>query len=763
MTANRKKIEKVDLSVILTAHSEGVLIHKALLSVMRALKKVIDARNTYEVIIHVDNGTPATMHYLQRYHNKNYQLTEEENALKKHLRIFENSFGDPGLSRNFAIKKSNGKYIATIDADDLISENYFIEGLKILKKRDNEKLVLHPGYCISFWANDQHFGIQKVTSSVSRHDDACRLAVSNLWGVFAFAKRDVFLSFPYRATKNGIGYEDWGFNVDTINAGCKHDVIPDTIYFYRRKNNSWVTNSQASSLTIDYSALFDFDFILEHQPPRTMPEHQMKKNGIKYKIKSSLVAAYVKARNHKLGNALLEPISTIGKKMRGKKLVKSPGEVNYEAVKTMLGRDAMEEWKNLATIETCLFPKPERMSSVDFHQPDRRGELSNAYWQLSKDAKCKADYVFIVPWIVSGGADKLLINYLQAFYQINPKIRIAVITTLNSENEWKHLAPANTTIIEFGKITTDIAQVYRADLFTRLILQLDAKYLHNINSNFFYQWASSHKELIQDRFKVHNSIFGFWYNTDDPRDISDYADPNLVGIYDVVDKIFTDNTRTPERMITRDGFDRNKFVIEHQPAMIDGAARKKPTMVTKSKLSTEDGHKHVLWASRIGMEKNIETVVAIAKNFSDRKVVFDVFGRMEPQYSEDIFRNIPNIRYHGAYDGIESIDPSRFDCFLYTSLMDGMPNVLLEVAKYKTPIVSTGVGGIPDFIEDQKTGLLIREPKNAQEYIAALFKLLEDEKLASKLAQNAYKKLQEEFSWQNYIEVIKKDFAGLLG
>ena len=42
------------------------------------------------------------------------------------------------------------------------------------------------------------------------------------------------------------------------------------------------------------------------------------------------------------------------------------------------------------------------------------------------------------------------------------------------------------------------------------------------------------------------------------------------------------------------------------------------------------------------------------------------------------------------------------DIFILTSNQEGMPNVLIEAMALKIPVVSTGVDGVLEVIEDQK-------------------------------------------------------------
>lgn len=61
-----KTVDSYDLSVIITAHAEGLLAHKTLLSALRALEEL---KNDYQIIVNIDRGDEATIDYFKRYRN----------------------------------------------------------------------------------------------------------------------------------------------------------------------------------------------------------------------------------------------------------------------------------------------------------------------------------------------------------------------------------------------------------------------------------------------------------------------------------------------------------------------------------------------------------------------------------------------------------------------------------------------------------------------------------------------------------------------
>ncbi len=64
------------------------------------------------------------------------------------------------------------------------------------------------------------------------------------------------------------------------------------------------------------------------------------------------------------------------------------------------------------------------------------------------------------------------------------------------------------------------------------------------------------------------------------------------------------------------------------------------------------------------------------------------------------------------------------DLFCFGSYHEGCPNAILEALACGTPVVSTDVGGIPDLVEEGRSGILF-QPRSDEAFAAALRAALE--------------------------------------
>lgn len=86
------------------------------------------------------------------------------------------------------------------------------------------------------------------------------------------------------------------------------------------------------------------------------------------------------------------------------------------------------------------------------------------------------------------------------------------------------------------------------------------------------------------------------------------------------------------------------------------------------------------------------------------------------------------------------------DISLNPSLVDNMPNSILESLASGLPVVSTNVGGVPFIVEHERTGLLV-PPKSPETMGEAILRLMDDEQLAKELIDNGLEEVKK-YTWE---------------
>jgi hypothetical protein len=222
-----------DLTLVVTAHDETTVCGPTMRSADLAVAAARDAGLTVQAVIGLDRATPATTSYFKQ-------------SRFDHWERWEYDEGDLGRVRNAMLPRTDGRLIAFLDADDLFSENWLVEAVGVLDAATErgERAVAHPELNMVF------DGQRSVW--VNLPDDSPLwtphyLYVRHYYDSLCMAPREAHLAIPYvsRDVPNGLSYQDFQFTIETLDAGWRHVIVPDTIIFKRRRDFSLVTESNS--------------------------------------------------------------------------------------------------------------------------------------------------------------------------------------------------------------------------------------------------------------------------------------------------------------------------------------------------------------------------------------------------------------------------------------------------------------------------------------------------------------------------------------
>lgn len=103
-----------------------------------------------------------------------------------------------------------------------------------------------------------------------------------------------------------------------------------------------------------------------------------------------------------------------------------------------------------------------------------------------------------------------------------------------------------------------------------------------------------------------------------------------------------------------------------------------------------------------------------------------------------------NVKLLGFRDDVKSILSSS-DLFVMPSLSEGLPLALLEAMASRVPVVVTDVGGMPQVIEHQRTGLVV-PPSDSAGLRNSIATMMSDQAVANAMADAAYRELGVSYS-----------------
>lgn len=105
---------------------------------------------------------------------------------------------------------------------------------------------------------------------------------------------------------------------------------------------------------------------------------------------------------------------------------------------------------------------------------------------------------------------------------------------------------------------------------------------------------------------------------------------------------------------------------------------------------------------------------------------------------------------------------SSADCVVLSSLVEGVPGVILEAAVQEKPTVASNVGGVKEVLLDAETGYIIDE-FDKKVFSEKLVTICEDEELKKRLGNNARKLVLEQFNPIKNAKKFEKLYSDLAG
>lgn len=162
-----------------------------------------------------------------------------------------------------------------------------------------------------------------------------------------------------------------------------------------------------------------------------------------------------------------------------------------------------------------------------------------------------------------------------------------------------------------------------------------------------------------------------------------------------------------------------------------------------------------------GVDILIEAFEILSKKSSKYLLVLSGDGPQR-QYLEQICERtglISRVKFLGMCNNIPEI-MATFDVSVVPSRKEPFGRVAVEFMRMKTPVVSSGVGGLSEIIEDNITGIITKE--NTPSYIAEAIEILvANSGIVAKIIDNAFK-YSERFNVNEHVKKIKSVYLEVL-
>jgi glycosyltransferase involved in cell wall biosynthesis len=158
----------------------------------------------------------------------------------------------------------------------------------------------------------------------------------------------------------------------------------------------------------------------------------------------------------------------------------------------------------------------------------------------------------------------------------------------------------------------------------------------------------------------------------------------------------------------------------------------------------------------------IDAVPKLRSEFPNIRVIIVGDGELRPELEAQAERlGIQDVVVFTGFRNDVAELLELFDVFVMPSTMEGLGTSILDALAARKPVVATRTGGIPEIIEDGRTGYLV-QPKDAAALADAIARLIHEPAKAARFAEAGRRIIEERFSVSRMVEATENAYYNLL-
>ncbi len=229
----------------------------------------------------------------------------------------------------------------------------------------------------------------------------------------------------------------------------------------------------------------------------------------------------------------------------------------------------------------------------------------------------------------------------------------------------------------------------------------------------------------------------------------------IVTVSEFVRRLFIEQGIQPDKVVTiHSGIDLREF----DPLKTDNTLRKEtgissaaPVIVMVAILRFDKGHYYFVHAAK-----------KVLKKFPDAKFLIVGEGPQRANIEGYIneFGLNGNVLMLGLRGDIPRILASA-NLYVIPSLREGMGQSTMEAMSMGLPVIASNVGGLPELVIDNQTGILI-PPKDISALAEAIIELLSDKEKSERLARCAQQSIKDNYAIEKTVDRTLNLYAELL-
>jgi glycosyltransferase involved in cell wall biosynthesis len=165
---------------------------------------------------------------------------------------------------------------------------------------------------------------------------------------------------------------------------------------------------------------------------------------------------------------------------------------------------------------------------------------------------------------------------------------------------------------------------------------------------------------------------------------------------------------------------------------------------------------------RYGIRYLIEAFAKVKNKIPDKNLRLFIVGQGTLKASlENLALNL-GISFHTVFSGYVKHDlvqdyHNMIDIFCAVSLSESFGVAVLESSACGKPVIVSDVGGLPEVVDNFKTGFIV-EPKNTDQIADAMLKLINNQNLRIEMGKNGREKVINEYDWDSCVKKMIKEY-----
>ena len=203
------------------------------------------------------------------------------------------------------------------------------------------------------------------------------------------------------------------------------------------------------------------------------------------------------------------------------------------------------------------------------------------------------------------------------------------------------------------------------------------------------------------------------------------------------------------RIVVSDGIPRRNTVTVHEGIDLERVAAAPPAELHKELWLPHEapivGNVAALVAHK-GQRHLVDAAMRVLPQHPDARFIIAGEGELRKPLEQQIRQHHleKHVMLAGFRTDILSVHKA-FDIFVMSSVTEGLGTSILDAMACGRPVVATNVGGIPEVVVDDVTGLLV-PPRDPTAMAAAIVKLLASRSLREEMGAAGLKRVRDRFS-----------------